>query len=97
MPLTAPLFTSRKSQMRRRIAIILNALTQLLASIICINLNANESTSGACYRRRNDSKAWWYAYKCINCLFFWEDNHCLSTAVNEVADSQELIDSYKYK
>lgn len=83
--------------MARRIRIVLNALTQVLASLLCINLNANESTSGACYRRRRENKWFYSAYKTINFMFFWEDNHCMRTAVKEIADSQELMDAYKNK
>jgi hypothetical protein len=35
----------------RRIAIILNAMTQLLGALLCVTLNSNESTSGAALRR----------------------------------------------
>lgn len=83
--------------MKRRIAIILNALTQLLGACLCITLNANESTSGACYRRRKENKYFKYAYHTINGIFFWEDNHCMRTAVNERKDSEALIAAYRNK
>lgn len=80
-----------------RLRIVLNALTQLLGGILGITLNANESTSGAAYRRRKENKWFKALYRFINALFFWEDNHCLRTAVKEIEDSQDLIDAYKNK
>ncbi len=89
-----------KDVILRRLGIIGNALTQLLASVLCINLNANESTSGTCYRRRHDNRYFKAGYKTINFFFriiFRQENHCLQTAVNERKDSQELIDAYRNK
>jgi hypothetical protein len=59
----------------RRIAIILNAMTQLLGALLCVTLNSNESTSGAALRR---SPKFWR--KAINAIFFWQDDHCLQAA-----------------
>jgi hypothetical protein len=41
----------------RRIAIILNAMTQLLGALLCVTLNSNESTSGAALRRSPEAGA----------------------------------------
>lgn len=81
----------------KRLGIIGNAVTQLLGAILCITLNANESTSGACYRRRHENRFFMAGYKTINFVFFTQDNHCMRTAVKECEDSQELIDAYKGK
>jgi hypothetical protein len=75
----------------RRIAIILNAMTQLLGALLCVTLNSNESTSGAALRRSPDR---WR--KVINAIFFWQDDHCLQAARNEIDDCRELLLAYGF-
>jgi hypothetical protein len=75
----------------RRIAIILNAMTQLLGALLCVTLNSNESTSGAALRR---SPKFWR--KAINAIFFWQDDHCLQAARNEIDDCRELLLAYGF-
>ena len=45
---------------------------------------ADETFSSRCYRCRNDSKKWWYAYKAVNHIFFWMADHCQSAYHSEV-------------
>jgi hypothetical protein len=75
----------------RRIGIILNAMTQLLGALLCVTLNSNESTSGAALRRSPDR---WR--KVINAIFFWQDDHCLQAARNEIDDCRELLLAYGF-
>jgi hypothetical protein len=75
----------------RRIAIILNAMTQLLGALLCVTLNSNESTSGAALRRSPDR---WR--KVINAIFFWQDDHCLQAARSEIDDCRELLLAYGF-
>jgi hypothetical protein len=60
-------------------------MTQLLGALLCVTLNSNESTSGAALRRSPDR---WR--KVINAIFFWQDDHCLQAARNEIDDCREL-------
>jgi hypothetical protein len=77
----------------RRIAIILNAMTQLLgAYAVRVTLNSNESTtSGAALRR---SPNFWR--KVINAIFFWQDDHCLHAARGEIDDCRALLLEYGF-
>jgi hypothetical protein len=75
----------------RRIAIILNAMTQLLGALLGVTLNANESTSGAALRR---SPNFWR--KVINAIFFWQDDHCLHAARSEIDDCRALLLEYGF-
>ena len=68
------------------------AATQFLGALSGITINANETTSGAAYRRRNDDLGW--LYRGINKTFFWQDNHCLDAVIKELIDSSELVDVY---
>lgn len=70
------------------------AVTQLLSAVVGLSLNANETTSGAAYRRRYDGLGW--LYKTINALFFWQHNHCKAAAENEIKDCLEILEHYKY-
>lgn len=82
--------------MNRYFGNILNALTQLLGAFSGRTLNANESTSGSAWRRRNEDKFNAVLYRVINAIFFWQDDHCKSAALQEVADSRELLEAYGY-
>jgi hypothetical protein len=66
-------------------------MTQLLGALLCVTLNSNESTSGAALRRSPDR---WR--KVINAIFFWQDDHCLQAARNEIDDCRELLLAYGF-
>jgi hypothetical protein len=72
-----------------------DALSQLVNVVIFLGKNPNESVSGRAYRERMaESHAygfWWYLHLIINCLFWWEDNHCRSAYNADVVRARELI------
>lgn len=70
------------------------AATQFLSALVGLSLNANETTSGAAYRRREDGLGW--LYRTINALYFWQDDHCLLAALKEIEDCQELLEAYSF-
>lgn len=71
--------------------ILLN-FTQLLGSFTGITLNANETTSGAVFRRDPDG----WARRLIDKIFFWQESHCARAVDNEIEDCKELLLAYGF-
>lgn len=46
---------------------------------------ADETISARSYRNRVKKKRWAFSYKLINCIFFWQDDHCKKAFENEIA------------
>ena len=72
-----------------------NAVSQLINVVIFMGKNPNESLSGRAYRERQAAAYgygfWWYMHLLINCLFFWQGNHCKASYDADVARAHELI------
>ncbi len=71
--------------MLERFIQILIALDQLANTLIGLFLDdgwADESISAKAYRLRNDG--WNTAYRVINAIFFWQDNHCKASYMSEL-------------
>jgi hypothetical protein len=72
-----------------------DALSQLANVLIFMGKNPNESLSGRAYRERKAAKYaysfWWYMHLIINCLFWWQDNHCRAAYNADVARARELV------
>lgn len=45
--------------------------------------HADETLSSRAWRCKNKSKRWFYAWKFIDFLFFWQDNHCKRAYMSE--------------
>jgi len=77
------------------IILVGDALSQLINVLIFMGKNPNESLSGRAYRERKAAKYaygfWWYMHLIINCLFWWQDNHCRAAYNADVARARELI------
>jgi len=77
------------------IILVGDALSQLINVLIFMGKNPNESLSGRAYRERKEAKYaygfWWYMHLIINCLFWWQDNHCRAAYNADVARARELI------
>lgn len=71
-----------------------SATTEWLGSLFAVTFNSNESISGAAYRLRDDGRGW--LYRLINLIFFWQDDHCLQSALNELEQCQELLELYDF-
>ncbi len=71
-----------------------DATSQLLNVAIFMGKNPNESLSGRAYRERKASERyhgfWWYMHLLINCLFFWQGNHCKAAYTADLARAREL-------
>jgi hypothetical protein len=59
---------------------ILIAFDQMCNTLLCGS--PDETFSARSYRLRNDG--WRVAYKVINGLFFWQENHCKGSYTSEV-------------
>lgn len=72
-----------------------DALSQLVNVTLLFGKNANESISGRAYRQRNEYRRWYLAYKIINALFFFQDNHCRESYLNDLLRAQALVNPNK--
>lgn len=50
----------------------------------------DQTVSSRCYLNRN-KPIWSKAYKIINALFFWQENHCRSSFEADVAFAEEIM------
>lgn len=80
-----------------QIILIAEAVSQLINVTLFLGKNANESLSGRCYRRSilayELEGPWYYAYRGINILFFWQEDHCRSSYLMDVHRAHLLLDS----
>lgn len=58
------------------------ALDQLVNTIF--GGYADETISAASYRKRNESTGWRLMGKLIDCIFFWQENHCQQAYQSEI-------------
>jgi len=50
----------------------------------------DETVSARCYKNRH-KKGWRVAYKYINKVFFWQDNHCYESFLDDVKYAEEVL------
>jgi hypothetical protein len=50
----------------------------------------DQTVSARCYINRY-KKGWKLAYKAINALFFWQENHCKSSFEQDIAYALEVL------
>jgi hypothetical protein len=56
---------------------------------------ADETLSARAYRNRSSPKRRWrFAFKCINAIFFWQENHC-KVSYEEEALRRHLPPEYR--
>lgn len=57
----------------------------------------DESTSGRSYREYivEGNRAWRHAYRAINALFFWQDNHCKAACEADLARARQRLSAYE--
>ncbi len=53
---------------------ILIAFDQLINTLL--GGYPDETISANCYRKKDDFWGWWLAYRFVNLLFFWQEDHC---------------------
>ena len=72
-----------------------DAASQLINVAIFMGKNPNESLSGRAYRERRAADYgygfWWYMHLLINCLFFWQGNHCKAAYNSDLSRARELL------
>lgn len=44
---------------------------------------ADETISSAAWRKRNEGKGWRFLRCLIDCIFFWQEDHCLNSYESE--------------
>ena len=71
------------------------ALDQVLNTLIGKGW-ADETLSARAYRCRNKTKAWNWAYRTIDKIFFWQDDHCYIAHLREMTRAQ-LPPEYRHK
>lgn len=76
--------------MKRYFRTLGNSATQGLGALFGLTFNANETTSGSCYRLRNRGRGW--AYDLINRVFFLQENHCFEAQWREAQDCVGLLE-----
>jgi hypothetical protein len=69
-----------------------DALSQLVNVTLLFGDSANESISGRAYRQRNEYQRWCFAYKMINALFFFQDDHCRESYEADVLRAIRLLE-----
>ena len=69
-----------------------SALSQLAYAVFANSHNSNLSISGEAYFNRNRSRIRYAWYKFINCLFFFQADHCKWAYENDLKFAQWYID-----
>ena len=71
-----------------------DAASQLINVAIFMGKNPNESLSGRAYRERKTSEYaygfWWYLHLLINCIFWWQGNHCKAAYMADLARARRV-------
>ena len=66
------------------------ALSQLL-NCWFLGGEPNETISGRAFRQRHTSKSWGSAYRVVNAIFFWQDDHCYESYYADVTESRLVV------
>ena len=69
-----------------------SALSQLAYVVFANSHNSNLSISGEAYFNRNRSRLRYVWYRLINCLFFFQADHCKWAYENDLKLAQWYID-----
>ena len=51
----------------------------------------NQTVSARCYENRNQHKFWNHAYRSINKIFWFQDDHCYRSFLNDQIWATELV------
>lgn len=69
----------------KRLLNLLIALDQLAYVILTLGKgNPDETCSSAAWRMEQDDKFFGFFRPIIDCIFFWDDNHCKESYENEL-------------
>lgn len=72
--------------MGRRLSQILIAVDQLVNTLF--GGWADETISSVAWRKRNEGSGWRFLRCFIDCLFFWQANHCRTAYESEIQRTQ---------
>ena len=60
------------------------------ANLFLLAGNPDQSISSRCYTNRH-KKGWNTAYHLVNKLFFWQDDHCYLSFLNDVKFAKHIL------
>jgi len=69
---------------------ILEAISQL-AHAVFLGGNPNITFSARCFLERNKNKYWAWGYKTLNKVFFWQEDHCRSSWVEDIVFARKAL------
>lgn len=79
-----------------RIKNLLVAVDQLAYVVITLGSgNPDETCSSAAWRMECDGKFFGFFRPIIDCIFFWDDNHCKESYENELLKKEFMRTRYK--
>lgn len=79
-----------------RVKNLLLALDQLIYVIITLGSgNPDETCSSAAYRMEMKGKVFGFWRPIIDCIFFWDDNHCKESYENELLKKEFMLEKTK--
>lgn len=68
---------------------VLEIISQGLNTVF-FNGNPNMTVSARCYLSR-DKPYWGQAYKVLNKVFFWQDDHCMESWVSDIRFARKAL------
>lgn len=72
---------------------LLRVLAWLSQGVNCILLGGHHdvTVSARAYLNRERSRVWCAAYRALNAVFFWQDDHCRDSWLADVAWAEEVL------
>jgi len=58
--------------------------------------NPDMTISARAYLNKENPK-WWVVYATMNKVFFWQDNHCYESHLDDIKFAKEILESLKNK
>ena len=73
---------------------LLRVLAWLSQGVNCILLGGHHdvTVSARAYLNRKRSRGWYAAYRALNAVFFWQDDHCRDSWLADVIWANEVLD-----
>jgi len=74
---------------------LLRVLAWLSQGANCILLGGHHdvTVSARAYLNRKRSRGWYAAYRALNAVFFWQEDHCRDSWLADVAWANEVLDA----
>ena len=73
---------------------LLRVLAWLSQGVNCILLGGHHdvTVSARAYLNRERSRVWYAAYRTLNAVFFWQDDHCRDSWLADVIWAKEILE-----